>query len=314
MTNKIDFTKIAEPVSNALDTDFMDIYRQVEDNPERDLLYSNVPCHIAIKSSDNANPETVDVKPIIVSLRIHCGTWVDIKNNDYIVAKKCDLNGNVLNYYEGVIGEPATSMARQFVDMKMSSAQKGEEPEPVPTENKVDVTINYFDDDNQKVKESIIQSFRIGDNVVIKPSEINNYSFSYGRLNGETVIGDEIRIDNIKDEKYIVDFYYEQVITIKSIRILVNGDYTKDNGIFAYGLHLYAPINVISSNNNSLVLANNTFEHEDMGIITIKKDDKFKDNFGNWHIITAINPVNNRYNVEFTDTQPVQAYETHWYD
>lgn len=311
--SKIDFTRLSEPISNALDTDYMDIYRQVEGSPERDLLYSNVPCHIAIKTSDNADPSSVDTQPIITSLRVHCGTWVDLKNNDYIVVKKCDLNGNILNYYEGIIGEPATSMARQFVDMAMSSERKGDDPEPVPPpiNESITVTINYADENSLPLRDSIEQKYKKGSNVTIKPLDIDNYSVFRITVNGETV--QSVIIEDIQED-YVVNFYYEAVTGIKSIRVLVNGDYTKDDGTYAYGLHLYAPIPILSiESTNSLKLASNKFYHEDMGNITIGVDMKFRDNLNNWHIIIAVTQVDDGYIITFDDTEPVQAYETHWY-
>lgn len=312
--SKIDFTRLSQPISNALDTDYIDIYRQVEGNPERDLLYSNVPCHIAIKTSDNADPSRVDTQPIITSLRIHCGTWVDLKNNDYIVAKKCDLNGNILNYYEGIIGEPATSMARQFVDMAMSSERKGDDPEPVPPPEgeSVNITINYLDELKQPIKESIIQNYRKGDNVRIQPINIDNYNISSIELDGQEV--ENVVIDDIQ-ENHMVDFYYQAITFINSIRVLVNGDYTRDDGTYAYGLHLYAPIPILSIESaNSLKLASNKFYHEEMGTITIGINTKFRDNLNNWHIITA-EPVkvDDGYIITFADTEAVECYETHWY-
>lgn len=312
--SKIDFTRLSQPISNALDTDYMDIKRQVKDSPELDLIYSNIPCHIAIKSSDNADPSSVDVQPIITSLRIHCGTWVDLKNNDYVIAKKCDLNGNILNYYEGRIGEPATSMARQFVDMTMSSARKGDDPEPVPPpeDESVNVVIRYLNETGEPIAESVTQTYRVGTDVTINPITLDNYSINHIIVNGQEVT--EATIENIQ-ENSTVDFYYQAVTGITSVRILVNGDYTRDDGKLAYGLHLYSPIPILSVESaNSLKLASNKFYHDDTGNITIKLDTKFRDNLNNWHIITA-EPVkvDDGYIITFADTEPVSCYETHWY-
>ena len=315
MVNKVDFTRLATPISNALDTDYMDIKRQVKDSPKPDLIYSNIPCHIAIKSSDNADPSSVDVQPIITSLRIHCGTWVDLKNNDYIIAKKCDLSGNILNYYEGRIGEPATSMARQFVDMAMSSARKGDEPEPVPPpeDESVSVVVNYLDETGEPIAESVTQTYRTGSEVRILPITLDNYSVARIEVNGQEV--ESATITDIQEDS-TVDFYYQAVTSITSVRILVNGDYTRDDGKLAYGLHLYSPIPVLSLESaNSLKLASNKFYHNDMGNITIKLDTKFRDNLNNWHIITA-NPVkvDDGYIITFADTEPVDAYVCNWYN
>lgn len=310
--SKVDFTKLANPISDALDTDYMDIYRQIDDDPERDLYASNVKCHIAIKTSDNPDPSSVDVQPIITSLRIHCPNWVDLKNNDYIVAKKSDLNGNILNFYEGIIGEPATSMARQSVTLAMKSDKKIQEPEPVPPpiDESVTIQLNYLDLENNKIQDSIEQTYKMGDNVTISPLNIDNYTLDRIELNGEIV--ENVVIDDIQQD-YTVDFYYQIVTNITSIRILVDGDYTKDNGTLAYGLHLYVPIAVLSANNNTLELASNKFNHDEIGTITIKTGDKFRDNLENWHIITDITQVDDGYVITFADTEPVQAYITHWY-
>ena len=311
----VDFTKLAQPISNALDTDFMDIKRQIEGSPERDLIYSNIPCHIAIKTSDNPDPDSVDVQPIITSLRIHTVNWVDLKNNDYVIAKKCDLQGNVLNFYEGIVGEPATSMARQSVTLAMQSADKGDKPEPVPTPEveTVNVVISYLNSSNEPIHNGITQAYRVGDTVTIKALNIDNYTPVRAVLDDSEVGIDTVTIVDIQGEDYILKFYYQEITAITSIRMLVDGDYTKDNGTFATGLHLYAPISVLSANTTTLTLASNKFEHEDEGIITIKKDDKFRDNLNNWHIITAVSQVDNGYIITFEDTQPVNCYETHWY-
>lgn len=313
--NKIDFTRLATPISNALDTDYMDIKRQVKDSPELDLIYSNIPCHIAIKSSDNADPNSVDVQPIITSLRIHCGTWVDLKNNDYVIAKKCDLNGNILNYYEGKIGEPATSMARQFVDMAMKSDKKEVDPEPVPPpeDESVNVVVNYLDELGEPIAESVTQTYRVGSDITVLPITLDNYSVARIEVNGQEV--ESAIITDIQEDS-TVDFYYQAVTDITSIRVLVNGDYTRDDGILAYGLHLYSPIPVLSVESaNNLKLASNKFYHDDMGNITIKLDTKFRDNLNNWHIIT-VEPVkvDDGYIITFADTEPVSCYETHWYN
>lgn len=310
----VDFTKISQPISDALDTDYIDVYRQIDKSPERDLYATNIKCHIAIKTTDNSNPDNVDVQPVITSLRIHCGTWVDLKNNDYIIAKRCDLNGNVLHYYSGIIGEPAVSMARQSVNMIMSSLKQDDKPipPPPPIEESVIVVINYLDEIDEPLHNSVTENYKRGTHVIIEPLNFDNYELIRTELNGENV--EIVDIEDIH-ENSVVNFFYEPITGINSIRMLVNGDYVKDNGQFAYGLHLYAPINVLSANGNTLKLASNKFNHEEMGIIEIRKNDKFIDNFENWHIIT-LNPekVNDGYIITFTDTEPIQAYVCHWYD
>lgn len=309
--SKVDFTKLSTPISDALDTDFLDIKRQVEGSPERDLIYTNIPCHIAIKTSDNPDPESVDIQPIITSLRIHCSNWVDLKNHDYVIAKKCDLNGNILNYYEGAIGEPATSMGRQYVTLAMTTIDKGEQPVPVPISDTANVIISYLDELNEPIHENVTQSYRKGDNVTITSLGIDNYTLVSSQLDDETV--ESVVINNIQED-HTVKFIYQAVTMITNIRMLVNGDYTRDDGTLAYGLHLYAPISVLSVESiNSIKLASIKFNHDDIGVITIRVGDKFRDNLDNWHKITNIAQVDNGYIITFEDTEPVECYITNWY-
>ena len=320
----IDFTQLTSPISKAFDTDFMDVYRQIEGNPERDIIIINAPCHIAITTSDNPNPNSVDVQPIITSLRIHFDNSIKVKNNDYIVAKKTDTKGNILHYYSGIVGEPAVSMARQSVNMQMSTLKESDEPPtppPVPPEESVDIYINYLDDNEENIKPSEIQKAKIGTTAIIQPKEIENYLLNRVKLNGELVATGEVEIENIENEQYTINFYYQSETEIKTIRPLVNGYYTMDNGNVKSGYHLYAEIPVLNVlSENSIKLSSNEFYHEEIGIIrfgtkeTAETCNKFRDNLDNWHIITSVpEMVEDGYIITFADTAPVEAYVTHWY-
>ena len=264
----IDFTQLASPISQAFDTDFMDVYRQVEGSPDRDLIIINAPCHIAIKTTDNADPTSVDVQPIITSLRLHFDNSIKVKNNDYIIAKKCDTKGNVFHYYAGIVGEPAVSMARQSVTMQMSSLKEQDEPPtppPVPIDESIDIIINYLNFSEQEIKPSTTQKVKLNSRAVIEPLQIDNYYLDRVTLNGELVPTGEVTIENVEDENYVINFYYQSESEIKSIRPLVNGYYTMDNGNVKKGYHLYAEIPVLSViSTNSIKLASNKFYHEEI--------------------------------------------------
>lgn len=125
--SKINFEPIGEALK-AFDTDKMDIYRRIEiTNPDGTTgessmetpLYKDVPCHLAFISADNANPETIDTKPVIVGIQINCALEVDLQNNDYIKAYKLSASGEVLETYSGVIGFPTTSQSRKSAQMQM---------------------------------------------------------------------------------------------------------------------------------------------------------------------------------------------------
>ena len=132
-----DFDRIADKLSAVMDTDSIDVWRITSAEPDRVLVCSDVKCHIEMQSADNPNPVAVDVPPIIQSLRVHMPTWVDIRNNDFVVAKKMDSAGNVIITYRGVCGFPAVDQARQSVLLTMNAATSPEEPPapPLPVES-----------------------------------------------------------------------------------------------------------------------------------------------------------------------------------
>lgn len=124
---KINFEPIGEAMT-AFDTDKMDIHRRMEvENPDgttgetMDLvpLYKDVPCHISFNNVDNPDPNTAPTRPINKSLTINCSLDVDLKNGDYIKAYKLAYNGDVLEEYVGIIGEPSSSMSRKSASMEM---------------------------------------------------------------------------------------------------------------------------------------------------------------------------------------------------
>lgn len=126
---KINFEPIGQSM-RAFDTDKMSISRRTEIiNPDGTTgetssdtpIYENVACHIDFISSDNPDSATADTQPIIIGIRIHCGLEVDIQNGDYIVASKLANNGEVLETYSGIIGEPTVTQSRKSAEMKMET-------------------------------------------------------------------------------------------------------------------------------------------------------------------------------------------------
>lgn len=117
----IDFSNIGNVVSHAFDSDLIDIGRkttitspdgfEVETDPKIPL-YKDIPCHIDYQSQDNPDVSNQPTKPIIMSLTIHCGTLTDVKNGDYITAYKRNGNGDVIEKYSGVAGEPTQYQSR----------------------------------------------------------------------------------------------------------------------------------------------------------------------------------------------------------
>jgi hypothetical protein len=82
-------------------------------------LYLNLPCHVSFSQTDSPDAATSDTQPAMTALVINCDLSVDLKNGDYITARKLDGNGNVLAVYEGTIGLPERNQARQSAMMSM---------------------------------------------------------------------------------------------------------------------------------------------------------------------------------------------------
>ena len=122
------FEQIGEIVGNVMDTDKIDIGREMEiinpdgstgETRQEEPIYRDIPCHIAFNTSDNPDPSRVDTAPIIVSMTIHLPLWVDIQNNDYVYAHKCDSAGEVLETYQGRVGFHTVNQSRKSVQMAM---------------------------------------------------------------------------------------------------------------------------------------------------------------------------------------------------
>lgn len=126
---KINFEPIGEAM-RVFDTDKMTIYRRMEIiNPDGTSgettqlvpMYNDVPCHIDFISVDNPDGATAETQPIIIGIRLHCGLEVDLQNGDYVIASKLANNGNVLEEYKGLIGEPTVTQSRKSAEMKMET-------------------------------------------------------------------------------------------------------------------------------------------------------------------------------------------------
>ena len=125
--NKINFEPIGEAIK-AFDTDKMDIgRRQVIVNPDgtegetdpNTPIYTGIPCHISFDQIANPDPNTAPTRPIIKALKISCAIDVDLQNGDLVTAYKLANNGDVIESYIGVVGEPSTSMSRRTAEMQV---------------------------------------------------------------------------------------------------------------------------------------------------------------------------------------------------
>ena len=123
----INFGVMAGPLS-FFDTDLMDIGRKQttinsdgstgETSPNTPL-YANVPCHVSFSTMDDPDSADADTQPIVTLVVVNCKNGVDLRNGDYITAKKCDATGNIMAVYSGLIGQPKVNQARQSATLAM---------------------------------------------------------------------------------------------------------------------------------------------------------------------------------------------------
>ncbi len=315
------FGQIGSIMSEMFDSDFLDIKRDVGSNLQE--MYSNVPCHIAFASTDNPDPTTVDTKPIIQSINVHMPLWVDIQNNDFIVAKRVDSEGNLLKTYSGRCGNPIVSEGRKKVLMTMS-ATESEEPTPVPPKNPATITINYLSS-GIPIQDSIKKTIEVGNVFSINAPVIEGYFAEYCVINGEKQESATVYIADVKNVEYTIDFVYTVSETPNMARFLVKGLYTKDDGSLANGYHQYKKIDIdsISESEETFTITcdNVKWTHEDNGkSLSIKVGAKLvlipRNIFV--QVDEIIGAENNKVTftaTEFTPTEDERnSYVTGWYD
>lgn len=320
----INFEKISDKIHKHFDTDLMDIYRKIDESADRVEIYSNIPCNIEINQEDNPNPTAIDVTPIVSSLIIHMPNWVDVRNNDYIVAKRMSNSNQILTAYRGVCGEPAVWQSRKTINMQMSAI---EEDKPITPPPPVEQSIAkvYFRDisDDREIRSSVEQILEQGKTSNIYPVTIENYSLEQSFLDGQQVETDVVTIEDPQARGHEVVFKYSQQFVISSFRLLVKGAYTTDNGSLASGYHLYAktPVLLIAGidGNYSIQVESNKVEHEDLGSIRLNIGSVIKTNTEEWLKISST-PTKLSDGTYFFETEPYEpteeeskAYETHWY-
>ena len=313
------FGQIGNIMSELFDTDYIDIKRDISGQVQE--IYSNITCHIAYNSSDNPDPTTIDIKPVVQSLIIHLPLWVDIKNNDFLIAKKMSNDGNLLKTYSGRCGNPVVSQGRQKVVMNMI-ATESEEPTPVPPKNPVVVFVDYFSND-APIQDSISFEVEKNSNVNLTAPAIDNYSPIDCLIDGVSQSSTVAVITDI-EEGHTIRFVYEATNTSTGFRFLVKGLYTKNDGSLANGWHLYKKLDIdsISEENDvyTVVCDNYNIEHEDNGkklVVKVGAELVLVPNFIYVKVLT-VSVANGKVTFTATEFEPsneqLQAYVTDWYD
>lgn len=259
------FGQIGDVLSNFMDSDFMDIKRDLSGKLEE--VYSNIPCHLSFNSTDNPDPTSVDIKPIIQSITVNCANWVDIRNNDFIVGKRMDNQGNLLKVYSGRCGNPIVSQGRQKVLMTMSATEP-ETPTPTPPIKPAIIKIKYLSD-GSIIQDEIEKTVEVGSSFTINAPTIEGYQFMECYVNSILQESPIVYIASVDEEGYTIAFEYS-VSDVPSIaRFLVNGLYTTDDGSLASGWHQYKKINLdsITESGNAFTITcdNVSWVHQDNG-------------------------------------------------
>lgn len=313
----MDFEKISKVTSKYFDIDLLDIKRNGIE------IYSNVPCNIQINQSDNPDTTAIDVVPIISSLTIHMEQYVDIQNNDYIVAKRMSKDRKILEVYTGVCGFPSVWQARKSVNMKMETLSSETEVTPPPPMNKSEITISYVDLLNNEIKPKEIKTVEKGNQVNVYPLNIDGYDIKYAYLDNELLSSTVVTILETKENHNII-FQYDKSTENEYLRILANGVYTRDDGSLAYGYHLYKKIPILSIIGENGIYTIETpikeIEHEDNGLLELKVGTKIKlFNSNEWVRISG-NPVKTSDGYKFTvepftpQENEASAYICNWYE
>lgn len=235
----IDFGKIGDIASKFFDSDYIDIKRDMGGKLQE--VYSNIPCHVAYASTDNPDPTTVDIKPIIQSITVHCQLYVDIRNNDFIVAKKTGSDGSLIATYSGRCGNPVVSQGRKKVLMQMNGTEN-EEPTPVPPKDAATITFSYLSDGTAIHEETKITA-EIGKPFEMEAPAMEGYTADKCYIDGELQEGTTAYIEEVTADTAI-SFVYAVSETPEFFRYLVNGLFTKDDGSLSSGWHLYKKIDI----------------------------------------------------------------------
>lgn len=259
------FGQIGDVISQFMDSDYIDIKRDSSGTLQE--VYSNISCHLSFNSTDNPDPTSVDTKPIIQSITVHLPTWVDVKNNDFIIAKRMDNSGNLLKVYSGRCGNPVMSQGRQKILMDMSATEP-EDPTPVPPKNPAIIKIRYLSDGNP-IQDEIEKTAEVGSVFTISAPMIEGYNFSDCFINGEIQQNPTVYIADVKEDGYVIIFDYTVAEMPNMGRFLVKGLYTTDDGNLANGWHQYKKIELdsITESNNVLTITCDdvNWVHEDNG-------------------------------------------------
>jgi hypothetical protein len=315
--------RMGRVIADNFDIDYIDIYRANPTTYELQLQAPNLPCNFEIKQTDNPDPLTIDIKPVIMSIVIHFPITYDIQNDDYIIIKRTHLNGELIAFYQGRCGEIATYLSRKTVNVAIQTAGGQLPKPPTPPQHETSLlTLDFLNDKQENINPRIMSEIPKYIPYKILPPLINGFVFAYAYLDG--VINRRRRTIQIKNpisDSYHLELFYTPTGTVTGFRTLIKGLYTDDTGKLKNGLHLYAskPCTIISDIEMQTDF-NNFIHEETYDTITLKDGLKIRlEPIEQWQQIKSIaKGEDGKYSVIFEDYEPIEeeqnAYITNKYN
>jgi hypothetical protein len=249
--------------------------------------------------------------------------YVDIQNNDYIVAKRMSNDRQILEVYTGVCGFPSVWQSRKSVNMAMATLASTDDVTPPPPADEAKITIKFKDELGKEIKPDLTKLVEAGSKTVICPTLIEGFEIENAYLDGVLQENNIVEIQEVLKKGHNVTYIYKSSNEIDGLRILSKGIYTKDDGEIAYGYHLYKKIPILEvageKGNYEIITPVDSILHDDNGVLKLQKGTIIKlFNSNEWARITE-NPVkiSNEYKFITEPYTPLEneakAYETNWY-
>ena len=275
------FGKIASTLSNVMDNDYIDIRRQIQGRFVE--IASNVPCHVSLRSSDNANVTTQATAPIIQSLRLVMPIDVDIRAKDFCVAKKMSNDGQMIDVYQGFVGQPYTTQSRKKVEMEMNEVGSDTPYTPIPLPPVVGETrLQIFHislTTGTEISRTIELNVPHDEEFVLTPTEIDGYMFTHAYLDGAKFDG----ISFVPEESnHSITLFYEALGVNTTLKPFVQSLFRRNDGSFANGWHLYRSIPMQQVDDGTIIVQADRMTHTESRRVLM---------FGTAENLTTINRI-----------------------
>ena len=246
--------QMGKALAEIFDTHYTGVRRQLPMQPAITEIYSNIPVHMTAGAVDNPDPNATSTFPVITSYTIHMPTDTDVRNNDTIIIKIPDSEGNIKDAFRGIAGSPTTWHSRKRISLAMNALGRDdiindvtplppEEEKPVAPETVSELTIRFVDATGNEIRTSIIKSVPRYEEIDIEALEIHGFDFLHMNFDNEIIHDDKLTLTP-KNEKYTIEFVYEKVTVPIYLRNFSTGAYTNNMGMRETGAHWWGRLNL----------------------------------------------------------------------